>query len=154
MNHPSQFGKPDLARFPSRKSFAIWVASDEGAWLVLAGEHGWCHGDQSAAAEDAQWLSNNLSLPIRIPQHERKQRMAYEQHDNSAILFRNTDKTRDSDRDYKGEATVGGVKYWLSGWIKEGKRGKFMAFAFKPKDESTNSSKQHRVEEDSDEIPF
>jgi hypothetical protein len=62
--------------------------------------------------------------------------MADKQFDNSGILFRNDDKTKDSDRDYKGEATISGVKYWISGWIKQGKRGKFLSFSFKPKDAS------------------
>ena len=47
----------------------------------------------------------------------------HEQHDNSGILFRNDKKTRDTDRDYGGSATIAGVEYWVSGWIKEGQEG-------------------------------
>jgi hypothetical protein len=72
-----------------------------------------------------------------------------EQHDNSGILFRNNDKSKQGDRDYQGEATVAGVKYWLSAWIKEGKKGKFMTFSFKPKDERSAA-----VKEFDDKIPF
>jgi hypothetical protein len=36
-----------------------------GAWLVLALEHGWLHGERSTAIADAQWLSRNLGLPVR-----------------------------------------------------------------------------------------
>jgi hypothetical protein len=32
---------------------------------VLAGDHGWLHGDHRAAHADAEWLSRNLGLPIR-----------------------------------------------------------------------------------------
>jgi len=46
--------------------------------------------------------------------------MADKQYDNSGILFRNDDKSGERDRDYKGEATISGVEYWMSGWIKEG----------------------------------
>ena len=61
--------------------------------------------------------------------------MADKQFDNSGILFRNDDKNGERDRDYKGEATIAGVKYWVSGWIKEAKNGsKFLTFSFKPKD--------------------
>jgi hypothetical protein len=62
--------------------------------------------------------------------------METKQYDNSGILFRNDEKepSNAKDRDYKGEATINGVEYWMSGWIKEGRKGKFMTFSFKPKD--------------------
>ena len=61
--------------------------------------------------------------------------MADKQFDNSGILFRKDDKNGERDRDYKGEATIAGVKYWVSAWIKEAKNGsKFLTFSFKPKD--------------------
>jgi len=78
--------------------------------------------------------------------------MATEQRDNSGILFRNNDKTKDSDRDYKGDATIGGIKYWLSGWIKQGKRGKFLSLSFTLKD--VPKAAPMPAEEMSDEIPF
>jgi hypothetical protein len=79
--------------------------------------------------------------------------MAYEQRDNSGILFRNDKKTRDTDRDYAGNATIAGVEYWISSWIKEGRNGKFMTFSFKPKDESKTAASGARVDF-SDEVPF
>jgi hypothetical protein len=60
--------------------------------------------------------------------------MSDTKYDNSGIAFRNDRKTRDSDRDYSGSATIAGIEYWVSGWVKEGKRGKFLTFSFKPKD--------------------
>jgi hypothetical protein len=77
--------------------------------------------------------------------------MADKQHDNSGILFRNHDKSGERDRDYKGEATISGVEYWMSGWIKEGKKGKFMTFSFKQKDalKEMAGAAPH-----SDDIPF
>lgn len=67
-----------------------------------------------------------------------------EQHDFSGILFRNEDKREgDSrDRDYQGSAKIAGVEYWMSGWIKDGKKGKFMTFSFKPKDAPKAASAQ------------
>ena len=41
------------------------MEANEGGWLVLAGDHGWLHGDPGAAFEDARWLSENLGQPIR-----------------------------------------------------------------------------------------
>jgi hypothetical protein len=79
-------------------------------------------------------------------------------YDNSGILFRNEDKApgNEKDRDYKGEATIAGVEYWLSGWVKEGKRGKFMTFSFKAKDAPKETMPKKSLADDmmSDEIPF
>jgi hypothetical protein len=53
--------------------------------------------------------------------------------DNSGYLSRNTDKTKPDDRDYRGSITIAGVEYWLSGWVKENERGKFLKLVAKPK---------------------
>jgi hypothetical protein len=75
------------------------------------------------------------------------------QYDNSGILFRNEDKQKEKDRDYRGEITINGVEHWLSGWIKEGRKGKFLSLSIKPKDAPTKSDKPI-AEEVGDEIPF
>ena len=80
--------------------------------------------------------------------------MAYEQRDNSGIMFKNDRKTQDSDRDYAGNAIIGGVEYWISGWIKEGRNGKFMTFRFKPKDEPKTAARAAGGADINDEIPF
>lgn len=36
--------------------------------------------------------------------------------------------------DYEGSAVIDGTQFWVSAWIKEGKGGKFMSLAFKPKE--------------------
>lgn len=63
--------------------------------------------------------------------------MAYEQRDNNGSLWKN-DKQREGKNDpgYTGSCMVGGVEYWLSGWVKESPKGKFFSLAFKPKDVS------------------
>ena len=57
--------------------------------------------------------------------------MAFETRDNSGVLFRETGKTNEKAPDYKGKATIGGVEYRISAWVKEGRSGgKFLSLAF------------------------
>jgi hypothetical protein len=69
MSARSIFPRPlqtrNLVRFPARHTSCVWVMREATAWLVLAGSHGWLHGDYRAALGEARWLSENLGLPIR-----------------------------------------------------------------------------------------
>jgi len=78
--------------------------------------------------------------------------MEKKQYDNSGILFRVDEKNNDKDRDYRGELTVNGADFWLSGWIKQGKNGKFLGLSVKPKNETAGTSKAKP--EFDDQIPF
>ena len=64
--------------------------------------------------------------------------MAYD-NSNSGTLSRNADKNKEGANpkwpDYKGKATVNGVEYWISGWVKAKDGSKFISLSFKPKEE-------------------
>ena len=68
-----------------------------------------------------------------------------EQKDNSGILFRNDRKELESHPDRKGSALIGGVEYWVAGWIKKGKSGDFLSLAFTRKDARAENADGRRA---------
>jgi hypothetical protein len=43
----------------------VRVMREGPAWLVVVRSHGWLHGDERGALDDARWLADNFGLPIR-----------------------------------------------------------------------------------------
>lgn len=78
--------------------------------------------------------------------------MAYEQKNMTGILFRNDKRTSDKHPTHRGSITIGGVEYFLSAWVKEGKKGKFFSLAAQPKRTSEPSEPPQPPSED--DIPF
>lgn len=86
------------------------------------------------------------------------------EYDNTdrGVLFKNDRKEQDNHPDYKGSINVGGVEFWLSAWIKEGNKGKFMSLSIKPKDQQAHQPAQpprrqpppRRQHDDYDDQPF
>jgi len=76
-----------------------------------------------------------------------------EQRENSGILFKNGRKAQPNHADYKGEINVDGQEYWLSAWIKDGKKGKFMSLSVKPK-EQQNQPRCEQAPPSDPEMPF
>jgi len=70
-----------------------------------------------------------------------------EQRDNSGILFKNDRKEKESHSDYRGNATINGIEYFMDAWLKQGQKGKFMSFSFKKK--SGKFNQESRGEETS-----
>lgn len=87
-----------------------------------------------------------------------------QQYDNTdrGVLFKNDRKEQDNHPDYKGSINVGGTEFWLSAWIKEGQKGKFMSLSIKPKEQQQQQPRQparrppppRRQHDDFDDQPF
>lgn len=74
---------------------------------------------------------------------------------NRWTLNKNDRKEKDSHPDYKGSINVGGVDYWLDGWIKDGANGKFISGSIKRKDANGQRSVQPASQcDDPSEVPF
>jgi hypothetical protein len=55
-----------------------------------------------------------------------------EKRDNSGALFTNDKREKETHPHYQGKATINGVEYYVSAWVKDGAKGKFQSLSFKP----------------------
>lgn len=66
-----------------------------------------------------------------------------QQYDNnlSGVLFKNDKGDNEKRPDYKGSAEIEGVHYWVSAWIRDGAKGKFMSMKYEKKEQQPTGSK-------------
>ena len=88
--------------------------------------------------------------------------MGFQHKPNRGSLFKNDRKEKETHPDYKGDALIDGVDYWISAWVNDGKNGKYFSFTFQKKDEAHSQGVQQAqqaaistpTEQDFDDIPF
>lgn len=87
--------------------------------------------------------------------------MSYEAKPGSFSLFKNDRKEKDSHPDYKGDGKdLDGNAVWVSAWLKEGAKGKFMSCSIQLKEQQAAkpAPAKQRVSTpdnfDSSDIPF
>lgn len=85
--------------------------------------------------------------------------MSFEQKDGSGALFKNDRKEADNHPDYKGDCMIDGKKFYISAWIKDGKRGKFMSLSIQPPRAPTTGDRRkpvdpERYDDRRDDPPF
>lgn len=77
-----------------------------------------------------------------------------EPRDNCGTLSRNDKRATDKHPTHRGKALIGGVKYWVSAWVKEGQYGKFFSLAFTPADQPAEPAAAPAADTLDDDILF
>lgn len=72
----------------------------------------------------------------------------FESKPNSAVLFTNDKKQKETHADFRGVANVKGEEYYVNAWVKESKTGnKYLSLSFSPKNGLTNDVKLNPMKE-------
>jgi hypothetical protein len=81
--------------------------------------------------------------------------VTYELKDNTGSVFANDRKSEDTHPDRTGTAKIGGVEYWVSGWLHKTKKGQpYLSLSFKTKN-ADNAKPKHSPRDDlNDPVPF
>lgn len=87
-----------------------------------------------------------------------------ERPDNTLTLFKNDDRRNERDPVYKGQGTIDGREYWVSGWVNESRKDgrKYLSVKVKPKQETRRDNYERRdarreqapLDDFDSEIPF
>lgn len=84
--------------------------------------------------------------------------MADKQYDSNltGVLFKNDKGDNEKRPDYKGSAEIEGVQYWVSAWIRDGAKGKFMSMKYERKEQQSAPKPEQQQAKPSfdDDAPF
>jgi hypothetical protein len=82
--------------------------------------------------------------------------MAQYDNTNTFALFKNDKGDNPKRPDYAGTANVDGIEFRISGWIREGKNGKFISGSVQMKETQGETRSKPAVEgaDDSSDVPF
>jgi len=131
-----------------------WLSKQTHDWVLrLVQLYGW--PEQPITIRD-RMERDAPSIQPDIPGGNRETAMEFEQRDNSATLFKRERKT-DKHPHYGGEALIGGTKYNVGLWKKEGAKGTFLSLSFQRADGQQLDASGRRLplrEELNDEIQF
>jgi hypothetical protein len=94
--------------------------------------------------------------PASVHINRKETDVAFEQKDNTGAVFVNDRKEQDAHPDRTGTARIGGVDYFVNGWLRKSKSGQpYLSLSFKQKNEATSSTGTSRKSDMvDDEIPF
>lgn len=73
---------------------------------------------------------------------------------NTFSLNRNDKGGNEKRPDYKGEVNIDGVRYWLSGWIRQGPDGSFISGPIERADDKYQYGTPVGTTASGDDIPF
>jgi hypothetical protein len=79
--------------------------------------------------------------------------MAEYDNTNTFALFKNDKGDNPKRPDYTGTANVDGIEFRISGWIREGAKGKFISGSVQLKDNNSAGASKP-VNEDDGDVPF
>jgi hypothetical protein len=78
-----------------------------------------------------------------------------EQRDMTGTLSKNSKKEKPSHADYAGSILINGKKFWLNGWVKDGKEGKkFLSLSVRLAEERAEPKPAAKPAIADDAIPF
>jgi hypothetical protein len=55
-----------ILKFPERGPFVVHVERDGETFLVICRDHGWLHGDQRDAINDAKMIAAGFGVAVKV----------------------------------------------------------------------------------------
>lgn len=80
--------------------------------------------------------------------------MTFELRDGQGTLFKNDKKGNEKAPDYRGEAKISGEIWRVAGWLKDGKKGKWMSLQLEPPGDAPSDRRENARPTAGEDIPF